>query len=168
MLKISELYNQLDKIAPFALSDRCISDGEYDNSGIIVNHHENVKAVLFSLDLSVESVKKAKRLGADTIVTHHPAIYYPIKSLSKDDYVTAPVLHAVNNGINVISLHLNLDVCENGIDFYLAQALGAESYRTIRPMDDKNGFGKEFSVKEQTLSEYVKCVKKTLGSQRVI
>ena len=167
MLKLKELYCELDKIAPFRLSEKCIQDGEYDNSGIIINHHDQVNKILFSLDLSVESAKRAKRLGADTIVTHHPAIYYPIKSLSKDDFVTAPVLYASNYGINVISLHLNLDVSEKGIDYHLCRALGAESYKILHNADEINGYGKEFSVTEQPLSEYVKCVKKVLGTQKV-
>ena len=85
MFSIKKLYNAVDGYAPFAISDEMVKRGEYDNSGIIIKSHDEVKAVLFSLDLSEEAVKTAKRLSCDTIVTHHPAVYYPVKSLSEDD-----------------------------------------------------------------------------------
>lgn len=167
MLKIDDLFNILNEIAPIDLSYKCIEKGDYDNSGIIIRSHENVEKILFSLDLSLAAIAKAKRLGCDTIVTHHPAIYYPIKSLSEKDMVTAPIVKAAENKFNVISMHLNLDVADNGIDASLCKGLGGEKYRILDRLTEKDGYGREFSLTPVTLSEFVNKIKKEFKTNRV-
>ena len=162
MLKIDDLFNILNEISPIDLSYKCIEKGDYDNSGIIIRSHENVEKILFSLDLSLAAIAKAKRLGCDTIVTHHPAIYYPVKSLSEKDMVTAPIVKAAENKLNVISMHLNLDVADNGIDASLCKGLGGEKYRILDRLTEKDGYGREF-----TLSEFVNKIKKEFKTNRV-
>jgi dinuclear metal center YbgI/SA1388 family protein len=122
--------------------------------------------MLFSLDLSNESVKKAIELGCDTIVTHHPAIYTPVKSLSVDSE-TAPVTLAVMNKINVISMHLNLDMATTGIDYDLALALGGKDHKIIDYLDEKHGYGRELNL-TATLSELVERIKTELCTDKVI
>ncbi len=168
MLKIRELYDILDGIAPFSLSQKCIDRGDYDNSGIIINSHERVEKILFTLDLSVESVKRAKREKADTIITHHPAIYSSVKSLSVEDGYTAPILMAIENKMNVISLHLNLDNAVGGIDHSLAMALGAKTPIILDDMGDGTGYGREFEIEETSLSDFAKTVKKTFQTDKVL
>lgn len=167
MFDINKLYAAVDKFAPFSVSEEMIRRGEYDNSGIIVKTHDNIKAVLFSLDLSEEAVKKAKRLSCDTIITHHPAIYYPVKSLSVDDKTTAAVILSAEKGLNVISAHLNLDAAEGGIDACLAECLGAKSYKIIDRLDEKHGYGREFAV-NIALSEMKKRIKENLNTNKAV
>jgi len=83
MYSLKDFFTLLEEYAPLKISHVAIDNGDYDNSGIIVDSHDRVEKVLFTLDLSNLAVKKALELGVDTIVTHHPAIYRPIKNLSK-------------------------------------------------------------------------------------
>ena len=163
-----EVFSVLNKYAPISLSEKMIANGEYDNSGIIVKDHDEVGAVLFTLDLSNESVKLAKKLKCDTIVTHHPAIYYPIKNLKNDSPLSSPVLLAIKNGINVISMHLNLDVSEGGIDQSLSEGLGAKEVKILSFLTDKHGYGREFSVTSKKFSDYVKEVQKTFNTNKIV
>jgi hypothetical protein len=101
MLKLDELRVVFDKIAPYEISLKTIANGGYDNSGILVRSTDYAEKILFSLDLSFEVVKKAIRLKVDTIVTHHPAIYSPLKSIECDNAVSGPVLLAIKNRINM-------------------------------------------------------------------
>ena len=167
MFDIKELYSTVDAYAPFALSEKLIEKGDYDNSGLLIKTHDVVKGVLFSLDLSEESVKKAKRLNLDTIITHHPAIYHPVKSLSEDDKTSSAVLLAATKGLNVISAHLNLDVAAKGIDACLAQGLGAKSFKIIDDLDGENGYGREFNL-NLTLAEIKKTVKSVFKTNKAI
>ena len=80
MFKLNQLMEVIEEYAPLSLSRKMIEKGSYDNSGIIVKSGDNCQKILFSLDLSSESVKKAVELKCDTIVTHHPAIYTPVTS----------------------------------------------------------------------------------------
>lgn len=168
MYKLKEFFSRLDEIAPIEYSYKQIERGDYDNSGIIVNASDQVKKVLFTLDLSDLAVKKAKRLGVDTIVTHHPAIYAPIKTLDINAPETASLLTAVEEKMNVISMHLNLDVASGGIDACLSNALSAKEYKIIDYLTESVGYGREFKINKQTLSEYKKFVKKELKTDKII
>lgn len=101
----------------------CSRYGAYDNSGLLLDCKNEVKAAVFALDLSKDAVKAAEKSGAGAIVTHHPAIYSKLSSLSCGDETGGAVLAAARAGISVISMHLNLDAAEDGIDECLAQAV---------------------------------------------
>ena len=103
----------------------CSRYGAYDNSGLLLDCKNEVKAAVFALDLSKDAVKAAEKSGAGAIVTHHPAIYSKLASLSADDETSGAVLAAARAGISVISMHLNLDAAEGGIDEILARAVRA-------------------------------------------
>lgn len=168
MCSVSELFFVLDEISPIKFSHQMIASGEYDNSGVIVKSHDNVCKALFCLDLSFESVEVAKRNGCDTIVTHHPAIYGPLKCLKNEDAVSGPVLKSAESGINVISMHLNLDVANGGIDESLAVALGGKDFKVLDYLDCEHGYGREFSVKKQTFGEYVNFVKTVFNTDKAV
>ena len=166
-MKLKELLNELEKIAPLSLSDAFVSTGAHDNSGIIVHNHDQVEKVLFALDLSDGAVKKAVKVGADTIVTHHPAIYYPISSLSIDNENSA-LLSAIKNGLNVISMHLNLDITSGGIDDSLSSALGCEDCKVIFEIVDGKGYGKEGSIEQTTFGEFCASAVKELSAKNYL
>lgn len=166
MYSLEDFFSVLDQYAPLSISRKMIENGDYDNSGIIVKCTDNVKKVLFTLDLSKKAVEIAVENGCDTVVTHHPAIYNPIKSLSIDDS-SAPVTLAVMNKLNVISMHLNLDMADKGIDYYLAQALGGKNQKIIDYLDDKHGYGREIEI-SLPLSSLVDTIKAKLGTEKII
>ncbi len=168
MLKLDNLYAILDGYAPFEISKKIIEDGGYDNSGILIKNHDQVSKVLFSLDLSIDCVKRAKRLGVDTIITHHPAIYNPPKTLDVDSVDTAPIMLAIKYNMNVISMHINLDMAVNGIDFHLAKALGATDQKILDVMGENVGYGRRFCITQTKFSDFVKTVKNTFNSSKVV
>lgn len=166
MLKINELFSALDKRAPIKFSLAYIERGDYDNSGIIVQSGADVNRVLFSLDLSAATVKKAAELNCDTIVTHHPAIYSPVKRLSVADD-TAPLLEAIKRGLNVVSMHLNLDAAEGGIDASLCEGLGGDTCKILEPLAENAGYGREFCVKETTFSDFIMNAEKVFNTDKI-
>lgn len=167
MYNLDDFYAILDRHAPIVLSEKCKQNGDYDNSGILVKQTKSINSVLFTLDLSSEAVKKAKRLGCDTIVTHHPAIYMPVAKLDCEGETKA-LLDAIKLGLNVISMHLNLDMAKNGIDYYLAEAFDAKNYKILEPLTDSEGYGREFSVSGKTLLDLKRLAVKNLKTKRVI
>ena len=164
MLKIEEAYKIICDYAPIEYSLESIARGEYDNSGILVDTGNDTRGILFSLDLSKKAVEKARENGCNLIVTHHPAIYSPIKSLSVKNG-TAPVLLAIKNGVSVISMHLNLDTAKEGIDHFLARCCGATEYKIIDPLFS-GGYGRVYGV-DKTLAEFTDGIKKELSTERV-
>ena len=167
MCKIGEFLSKLESFAPLSLSKKMIEMGDYDNSGLLVKVSENANKILFSLDLSIKAVERAVELGCDTIVTHHPAIYAPIKALEIDGQ-NQSVLLAIKNNLNVISMHLNLDIASLGIDHFLSLGLGGEGQKVLTKIEGENGYGRIAKVCEQSLSQFVSKIKENFGTDKVI
>lgn len=167
-MKSFELLRLLEYIGPLSISaDFCKAEHAYDNSGILVDSGEEITGILFSLDLSKKSLQKAKELGFNAIVTHHPAIFGALGSLSVYDYGSNLVAECLKSGITVISMHLNFDAAPQGIDYYLMRGLGGEAGKTlIKP--EGGGYGRAYDIKPCKLCEYVEFIKKNFNTQRVI
>ena len=125
-MTLNDVYKIADEIAPKALSDAlCSKYGMYDNSGVLVDTGKSVDGILFSLDFSLGAIAAAIKAKRRLIVTHHPAIYGKIGNLVggeschgvRDVLGTGgKLIQAIENGISVLSMHLNLDCADGGID----------------------------------------------------
>ena len=125
-MTLNDVYKIADEIAPKALSDAlCSKYGMYDNSGVLVDTGKSVDGILFSLDFSLGAIAAAIKAKRRLIVTHHPAIYGKIGNLvgGESSHGVRDVLgtggkliQAIENGISVLSMHLNLDCADGGID----------------------------------------------------
>ena len=147
-MKLSEIYQIADSIAPKALSDEmCQNYGFYDNSGILVDADEDIGSILFSLDLSMGAVDEAIAKGVKLIITHHPAIYGKISRIDYQDenLLGTKLIKCIKNGISVIAMHLNLDAAEGGIDESLMQGVMLSAGET-------EGAGAKVIAKQVSLS----------------
>lgn len=164
-MKINDILNILDSYAPTSYSSDYVKKFDaYDNVGIIVDLDKDITGVLFTLDLTNESIKKAKENNCNLIFTHHPAIYSNIKNITVD----SPIYQAINNSIGVISFHLNLDVAKYGIDYYLAKGLGAENEEILEVLHDGVGYGRAFNLNGITFNDIVNRYKNNFNSNKVI
>ena len=76
-MTVKELYDMIDRIAPFS------TQMEGDNSGFLVGSaDQEVTAILFALDLTQPVIDEAVSLGAQLIVTHHPLMFSPVQRLT--------------------------------------------------------------------------------------
>ena len=167
-MTVFEYYGRLNALAPKALSDEyCARYGGYDNSGVLVDTGEEVKRAVYSLDLTEAAIDEAIALGANLIVTHHPAIYAAIRSVS------GKLARCIKAGISVISMHLNLDGAEDGIDESLAVAVaracgGEKPKETVIscPLTG-GGYGRAYGVETASLNAFAKGLKKELNTDKV-
>lgn len=154
-MKVSDIYNIINNMAPveFALS--------YDNVGILLGDPEaEVTKAIVCLDATVAAVKKAVAEKAELIITHHPVIFDPVKSIVKQSGNI--VYECLAKGVSVISMHTNLDSCEDGVNVCLAEILGLEN---ITPVTDDEGFAfRKGNLKNQmSADELALLVKERLG-----
>ena len=166
---LAKIYEILNAEIPHRLSDEYIAAyGGHDNSGILVNTGDEINGAIFSLDLSEGAIARAKESGANLIVTHHPAIFFPVSELSVGNALGRKLIDCAANGISVIAMHLNADCAPRGVDFYLAQAAGAKAEENV-PVQriSEGGYGRVFSVEGCTVNELSEKVKNTLGAKRV-
>lgn len=131
-----DIIDFLDSKAPFSLAE------EWDNAGLLIGSPKNeVTRVLVTLDATVGAIEAAKAVGAELIVTHHPVIFSPLKSLDSDG-----IPHTLAAaGIDVISVHTNADKAADGINDVLATRLGLTDLRVT-----EDGFCRIGSLTEPT------------------
>ena len=123
MVSAKELYDFIDSLAPF---DTQMS---FDNAGLLTGDKNTISdTVIISLDVTGDVIKEAVENNANIIISHHPVIFTPLKSLSSD---SVPFLCARHN-ITVISAHTNLDIAKGGVNETLAEYAGviADEYFT--------------------------------------
>ena len=178
-MKLSEVYAVLDEAAPKYLSDEyCQKYNAYDNSGILVDTGEKVKKILFTLDLTRGAVAEAIAEKVDLIVTHHPVIYGGKNAFLQTSPMDKHLLSCIKAGISVVSMHLNLDVAEGGIDESLALAVkkAAEEVGKANPRKkvvklmhplSTGGYGRAYDVAECALQEFAQALQKELSCARV-
>ena len=82
------------------------------------------------LDITHEEIKKAKAICADLIISHHPVIFNPIKSVTKG---SVPY-ELVASSINALCCHTPLDIADGGTNDSLAELLGINVTRADDPI----------------------------------
>ena len=195
-MKLNEFFAIANGIAPTSVSDEyCTKFGAYDNSGLLVNTGEEVCGALFSLDFSSQALNKAIALGANLIVTHHPAIYGKISGIDVCDFspLGEKLVKALQHGVSVISMHLNLDCVDGGIDESLMEGVYVSSGKSsgkageltcdktacedkpralalMHPVDEAQncGYGRVYDVQATSLSTLVEAMQKTFSTQRIV
>lgn len=117
---------------------------EYDNIGLIVGRPENkVTKILCCLDVTDKVLDEAIRTGAQLIISHHPMIWAPIKSIRGDDVLGRKLLKAIENKIAIYAAHTNLDFVRDGINDFAAAQLGLRNVKPLEPyIDAEQGVGR--------------------------
>ena len=101
-MKVQDIYSFLDQLSPFELQEK------WDNSGLIVGSMEdNIKNVYISLDLDEEMLSKIE--SNSLIITHHPLIFSPLKTVNFNSYSTKLLRLLIKKDIALISMHTNID-----------------------------------------------------------
>ena len=115
MTTVQNIYDYLDKIAPFA------SQPKDDNSGLLVGDFASrVNKVLVCLDVTAEVVWEAAEKQVDLIIAHHPLMYRPVSRIMSDE----PLYLLIQNGIHLIAAHENLDRANDGISDIMLELMG--------------------------------------------
>lgn len=165
MATVAEIYGFLDRKAPFSLQM------DFDNSGFLVGRGESeVKQVLISLDITEEVISEAAEKNAQLIVSHHPLIFHPTKSVTDLDIVGRRIMGLLKHDIAAICAHTNLDRVSGGVNDALAEALGLRTYEFLQ-IDGTDQNGKPYGlgrvgVLDQPceLKDYTYSIKSLLGS----
>ncbi len=132
---VQHLIDILEEIAPASLA------ASWDNVGLLVGSgQETVHGILLGLDPLPALLAEAEHLGANLVITHHPAIFRPLAAIRTDLPAGRFIQNALSAGINVIGCHTNLDATRGGVSDVLALRLGLQ---TLRPLVPENTDGHE-------------------------
>ena len=140
MATVREIYKYLDGLAPFSLQM------DFDNAGFLVGRGDRtVDKILVSLDITEEVVSEAVELGCQLIVSHHPVIFFPAKSVTDTTPDGRILLSLVEHNIAAICAHTNLDVVSGGVNDALAQRLGLTNIEQLK-QDGVDASGRPYGI----------------------
>jgi dinuclear metal center YbgI/SA1388 family protein len=108
-----------DRLFPFEEAE------SWDNCGLQIGDPARlIRSVAFSLDPTPQTVRFASSHSCDLLVTHHPLFIEPIQRISTESLTGRTILEAARLGVDILSLHTNLDAAPGGLNDHLAARLG--------------------------------------------
>lgn len=138
---VADLITALDEIAPFGMAE------SWDNVGLIVGDRgRRVGSVLVGLDPTNRLLEEALDCEADTVITHHPAIFRPIPAIDTGESSGRFLEQALTNRLTIIACHTNFDAVCKGVNDVLADLLGLHDVSPLvsanAPFPDDAGVGR--------------------------
>ena len=134
---ITDVINLMEKLAPEDLAE------EWDNVGLQVGDPGRlVKNIWIALDPTYTVVKAACENKVDLLITHHPLIFKPLRSLNSSTPLGAIIDLAVQNKLSVFAAHTNLDSVLGGINDILADRIGVIDLKPLFDSNDATGLGR--------------------------
>ncbi|XP_071553509.1 NIF3-like protein 1 isoform X2 [Temnothorax nylanderi] len=157
-MPLKDIVSAMNKFADTSLA------ASWDNVGLLVEPTEPkiVSHILLTNDLTEDVMDEAIRLKTDLIVTYHPLIFAPLKSITTASWKERIVARCLENKIAVFSPHTSFDSVKGGVNDWLAEAFELESSNPIQPnvSNAAYGLGRLCTLKSRiSIDEAVNLVK---------
>ena len=165
MTTVGDILSYLETLAPRSMKM------DWDNVGLLCGGKSRpVTKVLVALDPFEGVCKEAVQWGAELILTHHPLIFSPLKSVTDETSIGRAVQLLCANSISAINAHTNLDCAPGGVNDCLAETLGLSDIQVIAPsgVDELGrpwGLLRQGTVEAQLLSDFLPKVKSALNCE---
>lgn len=172
ILKCKDIISLIEQEAPLFLQE------SYDNSGLQWgNPEKEVEKVLVCLDFTQEALKAAIDNGVQLVISHHPILFEPLKSINTGIGKGAMLFDCIQNNITVYASHTNFDVADNGLNQYLADAfelqniIGLKNYYNHynrQLVKHEYSLGRVGNLKEKLkVDEFISLIKQRLDIPNV-
>ncbi len=126
-MKWGKFLSLVNKIWPLKDAEK------WDNSGLLIGSTEDkINSVMVALDLTDEVIEEAIEKKCNGIITHHPLIFSPLKQINTSVYPGIFVKKCIQNNINLLALHTNLDVSPVGPSFEIGRRIGLKNINFLR------------------------------------
>lgn len=126
MTTVNDILDYLETLAPRTMAM------DWDNAGLLCGSKSApVSKILAALDPFEHVCREAAEWGAELIVTHHPIIFDPIKSVTDETSIGRSIQILCKNDISAIAAHTNLDCADGGVNDVLAETLGLKNSHII-------------------------------------
>ncbi len=108
-----------------------------DNSGLQVGRAgAEITNILLALDVTLDVAREAQARNANLIVTHHPLLFHPLRSLTDTSRAGEIALRLAERKINLYAAHTTLDHVRGGVSFVMASLLGLKKVRVLSPLEN--------------------------------
>ncbi|MDD6919699.1 MAG: Nif3-like dinuclear metal center hexameric protein [Eubacteriales bacterium] len=148
-MKLNKIIKLIEKISPL---DYAV---EWDNTGVQLRVNDEINKILVCLEITDAVIDEAIKKGAQLIITHHPLIFSPIRSVDNLSLTGRYIEKLVKNNISVYSTHIPFDTVDKGNNRYLAELIGLSD---ITYIDDEIGV-EAYLEQEMLLFNFVTFLK---------
>ncbi|XP_013146281.1 PREDICTED: NIF3-like protein 1 isoform X2 [Papilio polytes] len=164
-ITLAEVINTLEDFAPKALSE------SWDNTGLLVQPYTErlITKILMTNDLTENVAQEAHNHGCEMIISYHPPIFAPLKSVNQSSWKERIVSFLLENRISLYSPHTSWDSTQGGVNDWLASAFPYYEATPIVPgVDPNTGAGRFVRLNSNIpLTDAVGRVKKVTGLKYV-
>ncbi len=130
--RVADIITVLESYAPLCLAE------SWDNPGLQVGRRDwPVKRIRVALDPGFDVVTQAAEQRVDMLVTHHPLIFKPLKTIDFSTPVGRVIDKAGQYKMAIYASHTNFDSAVGGMNDALANRLGVSDLRVLSP-DEKD------------------------------
>ena len=127
-MKLSDIVEAIEKRLPKEWAE------PWDNPGLLAGERgADVEKIAVALDAAPRTVARAAKLGCGLLVTHHPIIFRPVKSVVDDCHTGRTLFAALKSGVALYAAHTNWDSSPEGVNSVLASELGLENTEPLVP-----------------------------------
>ena len=123
---------------------------------------------MITLDITSDVIKEAADKKVNLIISHHPVLFQPVKSLTDSTVTGSQISALIRAGISVYAAHTNFDKAQGGTDDVLAELLGLENIKPLTMEDENPSFGRVGWLPEKLpLELYLNQVKRALKADKI-
>ncbi|MCB0826826.1 MAG: Nif3-like dinuclear metal center hexameric protein [Armatimonadetes bacterium] len=126
MHKVRDIVAAVEKLAPMSMMF------SWDRAGLQIGGMDDpVTKIVVSLDASMAAAEYAIDQRAQMLLSHHPLVWEPLKTLTPGKPNVDVALRLIKHGIAFLGAHTNWDAAPGGINCTLAEKLGLRNVRTF-------------------------------------
>ena len=127
MWTVGDIIRIAEELAPRELAE------SWDNVGLQVGSRDwPVKSIWVALDPLPQVVTAACRADVDLLITHHPLIFKPLKSIDCTTPAGGIIQSALQHRMTIFSAHTNLDSATDGVNDTLARRIGLHHLSVLK------------------------------------
>ncbi len=138
---VADIIEVMETLAPIWLAE------EWDNVGLQIGQIDwPVRKIWVALDPFPEIVRDASKHDVNLLITHHPLIFKPLRSINLNTAIGSTIQTAVQRKLAIFTAHTNLDNATNGLNEILSHRIGLKNLKVL---------GKARAMKSYKLVLYV-------------
>lgn len=165
--QVKDIIAMMETIAPSGMAEA------WDNVGLQVGERKwPVKNIWIALDPTLDVVTRACKKGADLLITHHPLIFSPLKSIDTDTPMGKIIEMAMHHQMAIFSAHTNLDSAAKGLNEQFAVRIGLKDLKVLHKQvrddfvklvffiplnDEKKVLSALFKTQAGRIGDYTSC-----------
>jgi dinuclear metal center YbgI/SA1388 family protein len=134
---LAEVLALLERLAPLDLAE------DWDNVGLLLEPSgaamRPIARAFLCIDLGESVLAEAIERNADFIVAYHPPLFKGLKRLRASSADERVILRALEAKLPIYSPHTALDAAQNGVNDWLARAVGTGTHSALAPHTNLRG-----------------------------